>query len=81
MKEEVTKVRKENVTLVEKPSKEEFLETVAELTAKADVAQEEVVEEYQFPPIDLLSKPVIKNVAKVMIMMACCYFRVKKICS
>ena len=63
MKEEVTKVRKENVTLVEKPSKEEFLETVAELTEKAEVAQEEVLQEYQFPPIDLLSKPVIKNVA------------------
>ena len=63
IKEEVPKVRKSNVTFVEKPNKEEFLETVAELTAKADVAQEEVVEEYQFPPIDLLSKPLIKNIA------------------
>ncbi len=61
-KERVSKIRKESMSFVEKPSKEEFLEAVAEVTAKADVAQEEVVEEYQFPPIDLLSKPVIKNI-------------------
>ncbi len=61
-KERIPKVRQESSSFVEKPSKEEFDKVVTEMTEKADIAQEEVILEYQFPPIDLLSKPVIKNV-------------------
>ncbi len=55
---EVPKVQQEHVILEEKPSKEEF----EEMSAQADAAQEEVIPEYQFPPIELLSKPVVKNI-------------------
>ena len=52
------KVEKEKVMVVEKPSQED-LDKMAE---EAEIAQEELISEYQFPPIDLLSKPVMKNV-------------------
>ena len=61
-KVEVSKERQESISFVEKPSKEEFVEAVSKMTVEADIAQEEVIEQYQFPPIDLLSKPVIKNI-------------------
>ena len=61
-KEEVSKVRQESISFVEKPTKEEFAQAVEEMTAEADIAQEEIIAQYQFPPIDLLSKPVIKNI-------------------
>lgn len=51
------KVEKEKVMTVEKPSQEEF----DKMAAEADAGQEEVVSEYQFPSIELLSKPVVKN--------------------
>ncbi len=62
-KERISNVKQERMSFVEKTSKEDFNKVVAEVTETAEIAQEEVVEKYQFPPIDLLSKPVIKNVA------------------
>ena len=55
---ELPNAEQEEVILVEKPSKEEL----TEMAAKADAAQEEVIPEYHFPPVDLLSKPVVKNI-------------------
>ena len=36
-------------------------EDIAKLAEEADASQEEIIPEYQFPPVELLTRPVVKN--------------------
>ncbi len=47
----------EEIKAANKPTAED----VAEVAEAAEAAQEETIPEYQFPPIDLLSRPVVKS--------------------
>ncbi|MBP3569508.1 MAG: DNA translocase FtsK 4TM domain-containing protein [Lachnospiraceae bacterium] len=47
----------EEIKAANKPTAED----IAQVAEEAEAAQEELIPEYQFPPVELLSKPVVKN--------------------